>query len=512
MSNAIPYKYFPLVYGVCIALDCLFMPLLLRRQSVNGTLHGRNQLIAIDVVLDLVGGCLLPFFCFGPMVLALVENPPMLRRSDWSIQALSISEFVLIHSLLDFIMTLLPFLLVTMLLNDLQLNIRRERAPEITRPSRTAALKSASRAFSTAMVQHEAKRQSAWRWGTRLSMVWGLVVLGLAIRAPMTLDCAQPRVASTCSLKVWPWLGRSDRCHCFVYGVFCKTNPALTHMNEKNMTALLESLVLHEDPTTPKALRINDCPVTHLPPALAQWTNLVMLRVKRSQLKDVSTFPFRALTSLMLVDFEESQLTIPPLALPPTCSFVLLFTAPHLHELPPSIEQDWAHVVWLALRRAPIAQFPMKVLTLPNLIHLSLTGCHGITTLPSNITALTRLKELELADTNVARLPSTMASMTGLYRVTLSGTKIATLEDLPWSRARIEGWNTDGQNKTLLTLTESPVCHTDLAGTDPCAPQCAVQCDRSFQHDLICQRECNETACSYDGGQCLDYTNGALYN
>ena len=91
MSNAIPYKYFPLVYGVCIALDCLFMPLLLRRQSVNGTLHGRNQLIAIDVVLDLVGGCLLPFFCFGPMVLALVENPPMLRRSDWSIQALSIS-------------------------------------------------------------------------------------------------------------------------------------------------------------------------------------------------------------------------------------------------------------------------------------------------------------------------------------------------------------------------------------------------------------------------------------
>ena len=362
-----------------------------------------------------------------------------------------------------------------------------------------------------ALTKYNPVRLVVVRLGCVISLLWGILVFILAVRAPFWLNCNQLEIRNTCTLKVWPWTGHQNQCHCFAYGLFCRANPLLAPLEAPEMYQLLDILTKHNT-NTPQSLRIIDCPVRHLPADVAGFSRLNILRIKRAPLEDVSEFDFGRMESIMVLQFEECQLRQLPIHLPSSCTFLLVFSAPQIEHLSPLVAHTWRHLVWVGLRGTRIRGFPMALLHFPHLIHISLTGSIHTGTIPANLTRLSQLQELELANTGLTQLPSQLRALTRLKRITLSGNNIARLEDLPWSREELEVWNQDAQNKTLLTLADNPICATALQGSRACLTQCAPQCDRSFLHDFNCQLECNHTACGYDHGFCLDPTNGALYN
>ena len=153
-----------------------------------------------------------------------------------------------------------------------------------------------------------------------------------------------------------------------------------------------------------------------------------------------------------------------------------------------------------------------------------------ITSWPTKMT--NNIARVNLAGNNLTTIPSFVNEMTKLRYLDVSNNNITTLDTLASAVESACTWTRGCRNYTRLILGQNPACANGAAGTPGrgvlgvnwkvmCESQCSTTCSYSLKYstvyaqniegktvskgwvgDNFCSPECNTAACDYDGGDC----------
>ena len=184
--------------------------------------------------------------------------------------------------------------------------------------------------------------------------------------------------------------------------------------------------------------KINDCSrrrstlldlsrlgLTHLPPKLAQLTQLTELNLSHNQLAALPP-ELGQLVNLTRLDLSNNQLAALPPELGQLVALTLLYLSHNrLADLPAELGA-LASLTRLDLSHNPLASLPPELGQLARLTRCDLSN-NQLAGLPPELGMLAGLTRLNLANNRLANLPPELGALTGLTRLDLSGNNIGAL-------------------------------------------------------------------------------------
>ena len=263
--------------------------------------------------------------------------------------------------------------------------------PLVTAHFRLSTLARLWRTNPTKPQRSSASQAQHWiQWFRGALGLVGALLLGILLHAHGHTRCDM----STCIAQAKPWFSNPTECFCTVRFYHCGDNGA---MNISGLSA--------DDPWL-TALGIDSCPeMQRAPMWIKELPALEFLWIQRCNL---TTFDIeiRNMKHLVLLSLDNNHLTHLSTAFmsPPELCLSFSLENNRIAEVPEWFGQG-SSLVWLDLRRNQLSQFPMPLLSCPDLQLLYLSN-NPITSLPSNISTLSTLQSLAIADCQLDTVPS----------------------------------------------------------------------------------------------------------
>ncbi|KAF0713905.1 hypothetical protein As57867_004153, partial [Aphanomyces stellatus] len=326
-----------------------------------------------------------------------------------------------------------------------------------------------------------------------VNVAWGCLLTAVLVRSLVSGQPCPP----TCVANVRPLF--DDTCQCAYVNINCKLVNITDPISFLNTSAIGTHLLYLE-------IRRCDLPTGLPPAALAPFPSLEKIIVLYSHME---TWDGPLPPSVMSLMIRFSHLRTIPRALhvnvPPQL-VALVLEACFIPSIPDSVIRAWSTVERLYLLNISLQALPSSLATTLPLVDVDFRQ-NNLTTLPRAWLASQTQPSIfrDLVAAKFAGNPLGDDAMpwglvTSHVTTDLSGTLAWTMPSnvvVPWN-----GWG-----KKTVVLDGTPYCLGNQSSSTPalCAPICAPGCFGYMRGDYLCNLECFNIACGFDGGDCDDF-------
>ncbi|KDO22649.1 hypothetical protein SPRG_12278 [Saprolegnia parasitica CBS 223.65] len=291
----------------------------------------------------------------------------------------------------------------------------------------------------------------------------------------------RPACPANCELAVAPWL--RSTCQCILY-----------HFNGHDNVSI--------DATTLSSERLGDrlfflhltnCPTLPDLQLLAPFSNLYGLTIESGHATSWSKRNASWPPSLISLNLRYIPLRGIPealLELPPNLQTLSITGCLNISRLPTTVRTSWATVAWLILNDNAFDEMPHFLANFSSLERL-VVSTNRLTTLPeAALASLPHLTRLEAAQNSLTQWPTHLIDAKPALFLDLSNNPIAAVP------------TTDAIASRLIVLDGSDYCNATLAAG--CYAVCSPLCSNVEVGDKVCQRNCWNAACQWDGNDCAN--------
>lgn len=461
ISTWIPRLWINRLFALFAMLSCFSIPALKLWVLPAQQLKKRVALLVADSTFDFVTSMMMPTAIAIPYVLeydtALADFPLINYYMDtWFVQAVSENQLAFAVSWLDFLSKnyskfscfFAMALIKTCVSERCELTVngqrRFKRLPFRKRrvavgPASALVTFASSLRRSPSMEEITTLARDSWRQRAVSKSYWlhngffilsGLFVLAVyALAAVRTWDGDAENV-SACLLKMHPWFG-SSAYHCAIVEIRCMNHRLITSSGDADeLDAFLRFLHLK----TVKGLVFSSCASLQMPPVIAQFANLQLIKIYNSTIANwegEATLTGANHPRMQLVYIVNSNMTEVPEGLlskddfPPTLSDIE-FCGTNLTKLPLDAGVTWSPLYFFVLERSPgISEFPASLARL-QLSYISLQS-NSIVHIPDDLLTNQTLRMLGLSNNPLERLPEQIGDTSRLAQVFMRSTLVGEL-------------------------------------------------------------------------------------
>lgn len=461
ISTWIPRLWINRLFVLFAMLSCFSIPALKLWILPAQQLKKRMALLVADSTFDFITSMMLPTAIAIPYVLkydtALADFPLINYYMDtWFVQAVSENQLVFAVSWFDFLSKNYPkfscFFAMALIKTsisercELTANGKRQfKRPPFRKRGVVVAPTSALVTFASSPMRLPSVEEittlvrDSWRQRAVSKSYWlhngffilsGLFVLTFHALTVMRTWGGDAENASACLLKTHPWFG-SSAYHCAIVEIRCTNHRLITSSGDADeLDAFLRFLY----PKTVKGLVFSSCARLQMPPVIAQFANLQLIKIYNSTIANwegEATLTGTNHPHMQFVYIVNSNMTEVPEGLlskddfPPTLADIE-FCGTNLTKLPLDVGVTWSPLYFFALERSPgISEFPAPLAQL-QLSYIFLQS-NSIVYIPDDLLANQTLRMLGLSNNPLERLPEKIGDISKLVQVFMRSTPVGEL-------------------------------------------------------------------------------------
>lgn len=496
MSQRVASIQLPTMFASIIITNCSYLAYFTwtKRRS-----HAKLQILLVDLVLDVIVG-VFPICILWPRLMELLQNPGIVHHLSWTVDTVSSVQYLVVTDSIDLFSCLLPFMASYITITSLRNAIREMKSGNVMSivPDRKMA------AISLNKIDGQISQKTLYmRYLILVACVaWSGILIFVVGSALFSNSCQSKATQQSCQVYVIPWLSHFETCDCLLIRLDCSYQTEFIGATGNDISNALRMLYSNNA----MSFKISHCPMRTVPPEVRQYTQLLVFTVFYCKMEKLE-IDFRVYHRLMIINIKNRYFRDLPLAfrsIPPSATRLYMDHFP-IKQLPGWIQDSWKNVKYLSISDSRLTEFPRQFSN--SSISRIILEDNYLTEIPDYIVHLRKLKTLRVSNNNIVQVSTKLRELPNLKFVLLAMNNISNISRLPWTHNEIHHWTPfpDG----LFVLDQNSICNagSNLSSSVACRRNCVPKCDLLRTHNPVCNFDCNNTACAFDNGICINYYN-----